>query len=281
MSANVPRWRWTKPLRRGDEDAWLELLGGLEPGTYFIQNKGENGRPRVDIYATRKAELAPWLKEYGGRIVALKASDLHLPHVASGPLRIGQDLILLPSDDLPPPMDLPPRVCVLRVPPNMAFGTGEHATTGMMLRQMATLPLWKDNPSVLDAGTGSGVLAMAARHWGADPIIAFDNDENAIRIARENETRNFGEANIDFRIATVEGIRCRRKFGLVVVNLYSELLIASAERLAGWLKPGGTLIASGILNRQEADVARAFRKAGLKQQVRKRKGRWVMLQLAG
>lgn len=272
-----PKWRWTRLLRRGQEDEWLERLAVLEPGEGFISAKGENGRPKVDIYAIRKGKLTPWLKEYGGRIVPVRKADLHLPHVVGGPIRIGRDLVVLPAEELEIPTDLPAEVRVLRVPPNMAFGTGEHATTGMMLRHMAGLSLWQQGKvSVLDAGTGSGVLALAARHWGAETIAAFDSEEVAIRIARENELQNFGSAAIDFSATLMENFRRRRKFDLVVVNLYSELLIQSAARLSDWLKPGATLIASGILNRQESGVAKAFRQAGLKLMVRKRRGRWVM-----
>lgn len=276
-----PKWRWTRLLLRGQEDEWLERLAVLEPGEGMVSAKGENGRPKVDIYAVSKTKLSPWLKEFGGRIVPVRKADLHLPHVVGGPIRIGQDLVVLPAEEIDLPADLSTDARVLRVPPNMAFGTGEHATTGMMLRQMAGLPLWQQKKvRVLDAGTGSGVLSLAARHWGAADIVAFDSEEVAIRIARENERRNFDTTAIDFSVALIEEFRSRRKFDLVVVNLYSELLIQSAARLAGWLKPGAPLIASGILNRQEADVARAFRKAGLKQVVRKRKGRWVMQQWA-
>lgn len=278
-SGKPPRWRWTKPLRRGCEDAWLEKLAVLAPGDGLISAKGESGRPKVDVFAVAKRDLTPWLKEYGGRIVPVRPADLHLPHVACGPLRIGRDLVLLPSEDLAAPKGLSPGTRCLRVPANMAFGTGEHATTGMVLRQMASLPVWKERRvSVLDVGTGSGVLSLAARHWGASKVVAFDSDEVAIRIAKENEARNFGDREVDFNLALVEKFRCRRRFDLVVVNLYSDLLMASARRLAGWLKPGATLLASGILNRQEADVGRAFRAAGLRAVSRKRKGRWVMSQ---
>ncbi len=264
-------------MRRGQEDEWLERLAILDPGEGMVSAKGENGRPKVDIYATTKGKLTPWLKEFGGRIVPVRKADLHLPHVVGGPIRIGKDLVVLPAEELDVPSDLPAGARVLRVPPNMAFGTGEHATTGMMLRHMAGLPVWQqEKASVLDAGTGSGVLSLAARHWGAQEVVAFDSEEVAIRIARENECRNFSSTEIDFSAAFIEKFRCRRKFDLVVVNLYSELLIQSAQRLAGWLKPGAPLIASGILNRQEAEVAKAFRQAGLKLVVRKRKGRWVM-----
>jgi ribosomal protein L11 methyltransferase len=160
----------------------------------------------------------------------------------------------------------------------MAFGTGEHATTGMLGRRLARLPL--AGASVCDAGTGSGLLALVARVRGAKKIEAFDFDATAVRIARENEKSNFpGPAKIRWSKKDVTRWSATTVFDVVVANLYAELLIHAVKPLTDAVRPGGVMLLSGILLKLEKDVTAPFLATGLRLIRRQRKGKWVMLEL--
>ena len=131
--------------------------------------------------------------------------------------------------------------------------------------------------SVLDVGTGSGLLAIAARKLGAGRVAASDNDPVAVEVARENAARN-GTA-LELTGAAVEEIE--GTFDVVVANILANVLVALAPALAARVAPGGVLLLSGILGPQEDEVRRAHVEAGLAPVAGgdRRDGEWSLLAL--
>lgn len=144
----------------------------------------------------------------------------------------------------------------LVIDPGQAFGTGHHETTVRCLRALDEEPL--DGRTLLDVGTGSGVLAIAAALAGAT-VTAIDIDPLATAAARDNATRN-GVA-VDVRTDGID--RCgAARFDVVVANLDSATLIAHAQALRGAVDDGGVLIASGVSNPRRDEVAAAISTVG-------------------
>jgi ribosomal protein L11 methyltransferase len=161
------------------------------------------------------------------------------------------------------------------VPHGLAFGSGEHATTFLLLR---ALTRHGNLSAVLDLGTGSGILALAARRLGAAKIAALDFDPEAIRTARRNERLNFRLPTIHWRQADVKKLRTQNGYELVLANLFSGILCAAAEIITGAVAPGGELWMSGILRPQRQEVVEAYEKRGWRLLRAVRRGKWVMLQ---
>ncbi len=131
--------------------------------------------------------------------------------------------------------------------PGMAFGTGLHATTRFCLIRVEKYLV--PGMSVLDLGTGSGILAIAAVKLGAASVLALDTDPVAVRIARDNTTKNGVTGAVTVRRGTLSTTvvkRLRGHFDLVVANVTSRVIAEMAERLSLVLKPGGRLVVSGI-----------------------------------
>jgi len=151
---------------------------------------------------------------------------------------------------------------VVEIDPAMAFGTGTHPTTQMCLRAMERLILSSlHSPSVLDVGTGSGILAIASRKMGAQKVLAIDIDPLAIACARRNAAVNNIDGGIDFRIGSLG--RVRRIFNIIVANLLPQELLSLAPYLAKRMSPGGALIISGLLRGQKEEVISVFAEQNL------------------
>ncbi len=165
----------------------------------------------------------------------------------------------------------------LVIPYGVAFGSGEHATTLMLLRELARKHDLA-RTSLLDLGTGSGVLALAGRALGAKDIAGTDFDPAAIRTARRNEAINFPSRRVRWAVADVKRLRARPRFGLVVANLFSGILVEAAPRIARVLEPGGQLWLSGVLRSQQDEVAGAYRRAALRLLKTTTRGKWIMQQ---
>ena len=139
--------------------------------------------------------------------------------------------------------------------PSMGFGTGHHVTTRLCLAALQTLDL--EERTVLDVGTGSGVLAIAADRLGAARAIGIDCDEDAIRSARENLALNPDARRVTFDTVDLAA-RALPSADVVTANLTGALLLRSAPALLAAARPGGTLILSGIQSHERDEVRRAF-----------------------
>jgi ribosomal protein L11 methyltransferase len=158
--------------------------------------------------------------------------------------------------------------------PGMAFGTGLHPTTQQCLIALSTITV--EGKAVLDVGTGSGILAIAAAKRGASLVVAVDNDGISVEAARENTTRNgvvipVGEGSA----ADVPG-----RFDIVIANIVSPVLQLIARDLVARLAPKGMLIVTGVSAPSEPQTRAAFVEAGLKTLVdRTLRDDWVGLAL--
>lgn len=172
------------------------------------------------------------------------------------PLRVGKRLLIVPTweDAAESPGDM-----VIRIDPGMAFGTGGHETTRLCLELLESVmedsPLLKV-PSLLDLGTGSGILAMAACLLGAGRILALDIDPDAVEVARENFMLNEMSDCIECGTTSLEALK--EDFDIILANILAEELVRLAPFLAERLLPGGSLILSGILAEKEQLVSHGF-----------------------
>jgi ribosomal protein L11 methyltransferase len=162
--------------------------------------------------------------------------------------------------------------------PGMAFGTGTHPTTSLCLAALSELLSVRHGAAVLDVGTGSGLLAIAAAKLGAGRVAGNDNDPVAVAVARENAARN--GAAVELTTDPVPALR--GPFDVVVANILANTLVELAPQLAAQLAPGGVVLLSGILAPQEEEVRAAYLAQGLARLSGgdRRDGEWSLLALA-
>ncbi len=141
------------------------------------------------------------------------------------------------------------------IQPSMGFGTGHHASTRLCTALLQRIDL--AGKTVLDVGTGSGVLALVARALGARSVTAVDDDPDAIESARENLELNGVTDGIELVAADFRAL-ASKPADVVTANLTGGLLIRGAALLAGAVARGGSLIVSGVMQEEEADVLAAF-----------------------
>jgi ribosomal protein L11 methyltransferase len=173
--------------------------------------------------------------------------------------RISRRLVVRPSWE---EFTAQPDDVVIEIDPGMAFGTGTHGTTRLCLEAVAAALESEVPPQrVLDVGTGSGILAIAAAAYGAGEILACDIDPEACAIAFENAILNQVDEKISFTIAPLEELE--GEFDLVLANILAEENIRLADALVARLASGGRLVLSGILIEKEEMVMNVFKAYGL------------------
>ncbi len=190
-----------------------------------------------------------------------------------GPMRIGRAFVRPSWVEAP----VPPGMAEVVLDPGMAFGTGTHPTTSLCLAALSELLDARPGAAVLDVGTGSGLLAIAARKLGAGRVAGNDNDPVAVAVARENAARNGVEVAL-----TAEGLESiAGEFELVVANILANTLVELAPAIAAKVAPGGAVLLSGILGPQEGEVRAAYVAAGLRPLPGgdRREGEWSLLAL--
>lgn len=159
---------------------------------------------------------------------------------------------------VPPWHEAPPRALVIA--PSMGFGTGHHATTRLCLSALQAIDL--RGKLMVDVGTGSGILALAARLLGAREAIGFDSDADAVHAANENLTRNPALTGVRFFVADLRAVSWPAA-QVVTANLTGALLAQTAPRLMAAVAKGGLVIVSGILCHERDTVVGAFSPAGI------------------
>lgn len=148
---------------------------------------------------------------------------------------------------------------VIRLDPGMAFGTGSHASTRLCLAALAARP--PRGLEVLDLGTGSGILAVAAARLGARRVLAADIDPVATAVAEENVALN--EVDEVVEVVTGDLSAASGAFDLVIANILAGPLVQMAAGIAARVRPGGVVVLSGLLGSEAEPVAAAYRAVGL------------------
>jgi ribosomal protein L11 methyltransferase len=175
--------------------------------------------------------------------------------------RIGRRTVIVPSWER---HAAAPGEIVVELDPGMAFGTGTHASTRLVLEELERLADAGAAPDrVLDVGAGSGILAIAAcKTWPAARAVAVDNDPIAVRTCGENCARNGVGDRVDSALTPIDDLP--GTYPLVLANIQAHVLRALKEGLVARCAPGATLILSGLLTPQAEPVAAEFVAAGLR-----------------
>jgi len=276
----------------------------------------EAGRKRLqlEVASASRAELQRLTKQLGGRILKLPRDWLKRfsREHQTKPITIGKRLVIVRS------VKDRQSVNQLIIPSGAAFGTGQHATTAMSLRMLErVMRFWgvhapsraifgasaenlrkrsrsrgrdrqharrlRSPELIVDLGTGTGILALAAKRFGANRVIGIDHDPVAIATAKKNARLNKVHA-VQFRVGDVRRWKSSRQSRLrgsgsggqvdiVTANLFSELLIEILPKL----KATRWMILSGILRDQERDVTRALRRHKIDVMEVRRRGKWVAI----
>lgn len=189
------------------------------------------------------------------------------------PIPVGGVLVIQPSWSRRRPR---PGEAVVELDPGLSFGTGQHPTTAFCLEQLVAWRGLLMSGPVLDAGTGSGILAIAAAKLGCGRIEAFDHDRVAVRVARANAARNGVSALVRVVQRDVRGLprSSAGRYALVCANLTTDLLCQACGGLVAALRPGGVLVLAGILAREFAQVRDRYESAGLRRVASRKVGGW-------
>lgn len=195
------------------------------------------------------------------------------------PIEVGARLLVKPTWSRRRPKA---GAAVLLLDPGLSFGTGQHATTRFCLEEVVRLHAPGQRRSLLDAGMGSGILALAAAAVGYGHVEGFDFDPDCVRIARENARLNQLGRRVTFGEADVTRLpkRPERTFDVVCANLMHDLLVAECRRIAARVAPGGRLVLAGILSHQFPAVEHAYADLGWAVERDATEGEWHSATLA-
>ena len=160
---------------------------------------------------------------------------------------------------------LPPGEAVIWLDPGMAFGTGNHETTRLVSERLVSFAERRvarggrlEEIRVLDAGCGSGILALSAAKLGFARVAGFDNDPEAVQVSQENAALNGVGGAVEFYVGDLVTGLAGRKAELVLANIQADVLMRFTKELLGAVAPGGELVLSGILSRELEQVKGVF-----------------------
>ena len=185
------------------------------------------------------------------------------------PFYAGDHLVVKPTWEA---FDPKPGDRIIELDPGMAFGSGTHETTGMCISLLEETI--HGGERIIDVGTGSGILAIAAALLGAGSVLAVDIDPDAVRVARENAEHN----HVDNLVSVVEGNlldRIDETCDICVANIISDVIISFAQPLMRHIVPGGLFICSGIVRERTEEVRTALENAGFRILKTVRRGEWT------
>ncbi len=275
--------RWTRLTLRAPAAREEDLAALLaELGTLGLEVK-EAGAEWVDLEAyfveplpaaVAHLDAAAW-RERGAELIgsaSVPETDWLAHYRASlQPFAVGRSLLVDPREGSEPPTRDAADRLLLGIPCRTAFGIGSHASTRLALELLEEATA--ADLEVLDLGTGTGILALAALRLGAAAATALDLDAGTVFVAREAARRNC----LALRLAagTIATLRPGPAFHLALVNMIPAEWLGEAEEVVARLRPGGALITSGLLDGQRALVRDRLAALGMRLDEERRKEEWV------
>lgn len=276
---------WSKLSSEKWADAWEERFAG--DGRAVITRLAGKPTVRVEVYCEKKREAQAVQAHFGGVVRELKAQNwAALSMEAPPPVKVRDRLLIVTARTKTALAAMQKeekakggagaKRQLISIPADMAFGTGHHATTATVLRMLVDFADARAGRpwTMLDLGTGSGVLAIAAEKLGAAKAWGCDFDALAVKVARANLTLN-GTKHVTLDVADVLKWKPREKWDLVAANIFHDVLEAVFPKVVKSLKRDGTVFISGILRTQAESCLAAGRKAGLTFDQVVRRGKWV------
>lgn len=239
-----------------DDEKLEKRLAEIDEQLALIEER--IGKYRFGNTRFRKVSEQDWANEW--------KQYFHVTHV-------GKSLVIKPSWEKYAPKE---GEHVIEIDPGMAFGTGTHHTTNMMMERLEKV-ITPDS-TVFDVGTGSGILAIAAAMLGAKSVKAVDIDAVAVRVAKENVADNGLSEQIEVRegdlLHGTEG-----KADVIIANIIADIVIMLLQDIPQKLNDDGVLLASGIIEERMPDVEAAAQAQGLYVDAVDHRGGWVVMQM--
>jgi ribosomal protein L11 methyltransferase len=276
MSGNEKTILWRRLVSVAALDPWMERLIWVGPERIVTRELPGKKRASLEVYCRDLKDANKLVKHYGGEIRMLARSVWLDTQQRSFVLPVSPHCcVVSPDAKIPERYQQLPQI---ELPAAMAFGTGEHPTTAMCLRQLLKCVGAKGKKPlrILDAGTGSGILALAASLVGHQ-VTGIDFDPESIREAEKNQLRNPHVPSVTWKLGKVESIPLRTRFDVIVANLFLNILGDSVPRFYKMLPPGGPLILSGVMRDQEKQALQILQHSGFVLDQRLRKGKWICL----
>ncbi|MBQ3125580.1 MAG: 50S ribosomal protein L11 methyltransferase [Clostridia bacterium] len=208
--------------------------GGVADAVAYLRDRfaAEGVDARLEIVGLREEDWAENWKQY------------------YKPIKIGERLVIVPQWEK---YDAAPDEVIIRMDPGMAFGTGTHETTRLVLGLLEryTTPGVK----MLDVGCGTAILAICAAKLGASPCAAYDIDPVAVKVARENVKDNACADTVSVdQSDLLRQVPKGEKYGLVAANIVADIILRMAPDIGAYMEKGGILLASGIIEPRAAEV---------------------------
>jgi ribosomal protein L11 methyltransferase len=274
---------WSKLSSAQWSDAWQERLGSLHHVSLVITEVPGRKTIRVEAFCEKKKDSDAIAKIFGGSVRKVKMENwAAMAPDPSEPILIRDQLVIC---DAVTPKAIKaiektyPDRHIVAIPADLAFGTGHHATTATVLRQITDLAAsWNKQGqpwTVCDLGCGTGILGIAARKLGASKVWGCDFDPLAIKVAKGNIERNSVD-KVTFVKGDVLTWQPKQQWDLVLANIFYDVLTLSFEKIVSAMKPDGSVMVSGILKSYSEDCLKSGRAAGIEwEHVLCKAGKWV------
>ena len=279
-------YQWTKQIDPSQRETWEQKLEmDSFPGLYLEEDLA-SGNLRVAAICSCPEEADDLVRRFGGDSAPLEDRDwvAMASETWKGRwLEIGGRYLVALDDDSSFVAELRSRFPgrdLLVFPPELAFGTGDHETTAACLEEVEVFAGERGGGewSLLDLGTGTGILAIAGFKLGAARIVATEVDATALKVAEGNLARNgVPEGGVELRLEDVLQWKPGERFDLICANLYAGLLLRVVPVLPEALRPGGCVLLSGMLQEQAAEVEEALRTVELEVSRKAIRGKWATL----
>lgn len=271
-------WIWSKLSGVQWMDAWEDRFYG-NPNAVITRLK-TNKTIRVEVYTDTEEEAQKIKKQFGGSIRKLVHKNwAAVTEPIRPPIRIRSSIIITGSrnDDAREQLGNKfPGRHIIQIPADMAFGTGDHATTSTCMRLLVDIAKERQSTTwdLLDLGTGSGVIAIAARMLGAHHAQGIDFDPQAVKVARRNVRRNH-VSQVKISKADVLQWTPDRTWPIVVANMFSTILQQAFPVIVESMEKNADIIISGILRQQWEETQTVAKNNNLTFSKIVRKGKWV------